>query len=230
MPLLILAAVFLTLTASAAYLLLRSRKEEPQMPADTAPLPPFPPALQSADPEETIPLQSNDVSDVFESVPVSGPIVFPVLPSQPAPAPTGALPILALYAEIGARRGVDPSLLRAICIHESAENPNAENPADPSVGLGQVLCKFDKADPSRVCRNVLNVEGWQGMTWERLKNPATNLDIAAQILAWNLQQYGFPRGVAIYNMWDARHSPVQGPFPNQSYVDSVLKILQRLKG
>lgn len=146
--------------------------------------------------------------------------------NQPAGQPT----IAQLYIVVGQSRGVDPLLLRAICIVESSENPNAENPSDPSVGLGQVLCRFDPADPERRCLNRFNVEGWERATWNALKDPAFNLDIAAQILKWNLDSFGFPRGVAVYNAWESRHAGVAGPFPNQGYVDKVLKVYSQLKG
>lgn len=51
------------------------------------------------------------------------------------------LPLLdALYARHGKEKGVDPTLLKALAITESSEDPRAVNPADPSVGLMQILC------------------------------------------------------------------------------------------
>ena len=153
------------------------------------------------------------------------------LPPAPFPDVAQAIPkgFLALYQEIGARRGVDPDLLRALAIVESSERADAVRwnpPNDISVGLMQVLCIPDE---NGVCKNRLNVEGWP-TTFDALKNPLVNLDIAAQIIAWNLNTFGFPKGIAVYNSWGAKDDPANGPFRNQRYVDKVLKHLRALKG
>jgi soluble lytic murein transglycosylase-like protein len=146
-----------------------------------------------------------------------------------APPTVPATP--ATLDDLFARYGVPPltpRLLKAICIVESNLNPNAVRnnpPRDVSVGLGQVLCI---PDANGYCTNALNVDGWQGMTFEALKDPETNLYIASQILAWNIQQFGFPRGVAVYNSWSARTAPLNGPFPNQDYVNRVLSTMEKL--
>lgn len=135
-----------------------------------------------------------------------------------------------LFVGYAAQNGLDPLLLKAIASVESAMNPNAVRnnpPNDVSVGLMQVLCI---PDSHGVCKNRFDVEGWEGMTFDALKDPATNINIASQILAWNLRQFGFPRGIAVYNAWNARHAPVDGPFPNQGYVDKVLRAYANLKG
>lgn len=119
------------------------------------------------------------------------------------------------------------ALLKAIAYRESSMNPLAVRnnpPHDVSVGLMQVLCLPDE---NGVCKNTFNVNGWQGMTFDALKDPETNLSIATQILAYNVRTYGFPKGLAVYNAWSARHDPTDGPFRNQEYVDKVLTAMER---
>ena len=208
MPLLIL---FVSVVSGAIYFALRAMENQSGNEQETPPMRPTLPDIPLDDPEATIPETS-----------------APEIPPEVAPAPVVAG--ATLYDEIGARYGVDPLLLRAVVITESSENPDAENLRDPSVGLGQVLCKFDPADPQRKCLNRLNVNHWEGATWYRLKDPRYNLTIASQVLAWNLRNYGFPKGIAVYNDWSARDDGAQGPFRNQKYVDKVLSKLAKLKG
>lgn len=114
------------------------------------------------------------------------------------------------------------ALLKAIARKESALNPLAVRnnpPNDVSVGLMQVLCI---PDADGVCTNRFNVDGWPS-TFDALKDPETNLQIAVQILSYNLKQYGFPKGIAVYNSYSARNDSANGPFRNQQYVDDVLR-------
>lgn len=132
-----------------------------------------------------------------------------------------------LYIVYGNRQGLDPKLLRAIAIVESNEDPNAKNPSDPSYGLMQLLCQDDGAGG---CKNKLNVVGWPPAAKEMLFDPDYSLDIASQILSWNIRQYGVNKGIAVYNSWSAHEDPPEGPFSNQGYVDRVLFIWNGLKG
>lgn len=128
----------------------------------------------------------------------------------------------ALFQKYGNQYGVDALLLKAVAMQESRLDPNAERinpPRDVSVGLMQILCL---PDAEGKCANRFNVDGWQGMTFNALKDADTNVRIGAQILAWNLRQFGYPRGIAVYNSWSARNDPLAGPFQNQSYVNAVL--------
>lgn len=131
-----------------------------------------------------------------------------------------------LFEKWGRRYGVDPLLLKAHAIVESDLDAQAVNPFDPSYGLMQVLCT---RGPNGRCANTFNVDGWAGMTAERLKNPDVNIMIAAQIVAYNVRTFGMPRAVAVYNRWAERLSPPGGPFGNQGYVDKVLAEYERLK-
>jgi len=131
-----------------------------------------------------------------------------------------------LYQHYGQAYKLDWLLLKAIAIVESNENPDALNPRDPSTGLMQILCV---PGPGGKCKNKLNVMGWDLATVERLKDPDFNLSIASQILKWNIDNYGFKRGIAVYNRWGSRNDPPNGPFGNQAYVDKVLREYEILK-
>lgn len=124
-----------------------------------------------------------------------------------------------LYRYHAALHGLDWRLLKAIAVTESGENPNAVNPSDPSYGLCQILCTGAEGD--QLCTNRLNVPSWSGATPNRLMDPAFNVQVAAEILAWNIGQFGTDKGIAVYNMWAAYKTPAGSPFPNQEYVDRV---------
>jgi len=132
-----------------------------------------------------------------------------------------------LYEKHGREKGLDPMLLKAIAQVESSENPDAVNPADPSVGLMQVLCVPDGAGS---CSNRLNVNDWPPQSRQQLFDPDFNLHIAAQILKWNIDTYGTLKGIAVYNSWSAHTDPREGPFQNQGYVDKVLSKYRALGG
>lgn len=124
-----------------------------------------------------------------------------------------------LYIRHGNRNNLDPLLLKAVAMVESNENPSAKNPSDPSFGLMQILCTDDGKGG---CANKLNVNDWPPMSRDLLYDPDYNLNIAAQILAWNISMYGFKKGIAVYNSWSARNDPPEGPFVNQAYVNKVM--------
>jgi soluble lytic murein transglycosylase-like protein len=142
-------------------------------------------------------------------------------------AEAGGTALDDLYEEYGASWGLDPKLLKAVAQVESAENPNAKNPTEPSYGLMQIYCVDDGTGS---CANNLNIIGWPPAEREDLFDPNTSLYYAAQILAWNIENYGFKRGIAIYNSWSARKDPKDGPFVNQGYVDKVLGKYRALGG
>jgi soluble lytic murein transglycosylase-like protein len=127
----------------------------------------------------------------------------------------------ALYQKHAAARGVDWRLVKAIAQHESGELADAVNARDhESLGLMQVLCRPDGRGG---CANRLNVEGWADATREKLLDPEFNVYIGVQILASNIDAYGVPKGIAVYNAWDQHTAPAEGPFRNQRYVDDVLR-------
>jgi soluble lytic murein transglycosylase-like protein len=132
-----------------------------------------------------------------------------------------------LYQSHGRQHGLDPMLLKAIAIVESSENPNAKNPADPSIGLMQILCV---PDGNGSCSNKLNIQGWPPADARLLYDPDYSLYLGGQILKWNISTYGFKKGIAVYNSWGARLDPDDGPFRNQNYVDKVLNNYYGLTG
>ena len=154
----------------------------------------------------------------------------PAEPSAPR-APT----LRELYAKHGAAYGVDPLLIEAIAMVESSQRADAVRwnpPHDVSVGVMQVLCAppADALPGSDfVCQNRFNISPWP-VRFSELKNPDLNIALGVQILAWNLRTFGFPRGVAVFNMYSMRHAGIDGPFENRQYVDRVLSIYQGLKG
>lgn len=141
---------------------------------------------------------------------------------------TTTLDLNGLYEKYGVLNGVNPNLLKALAIVESNERPNAKNPRDPSIGIMQIFCEND--GPNSPCKNKLNVLGWDQATPERLFDPDFNISIGSQIIAWNIQTYGFNRGIAVYNSFSARLDAPDGPFVNNEYVNKVLGELAILEG
>lgn len=133
-----------------------------------------------------------------------------------------------IFLKYGEFYDVDPMLLKAVAMQESSLNPAAVNKADnESIGLMQILCK---PNGSGGCSNRFNVEGWETASRDKLLDADFNVSIGSQILAWNISQYGIRKGIAVYNNWSMRNAPAEGPFSNQSYVDSVLRKYAQLKG
>lgn len=130
-----------------------------------------------------------------------------------------------VYKEQGMRFNVDWKLLKALAIVESSERPEVKNPADPSFGLMQILCV---PDGKGGCSNRFNIEGWPPQKEEDLYDPQYNVSLGAQIIKWNIDTFGFVKGIAVYNNWSARNE--QPPFSNQSYVDKVLREYRGLGG
>ena len=152
--------------------------------------------------------------------PRTGPIITAQQPIITAPLPTG---LDALYQKYGRIHGMDWTLIKAIAQVESNENPQAINPGDPSYGLMQVLCVASNRGAQ--CSNRLPaIPGWENASQQRLLDDVEfNVYVGSSILNWNLNNFGFPKGIAVYNNWSARNDPRNGPFRNQSYVDRVLQ-------
>jgi soluble lytic murein transglycosylase-like protein len=117
-----------------------------------------------------------------------------------------------IYRKYGNAYGVDWRLLKAVAIVESNENPNAVGSSD-DIGLMQVISD----------NTLSGVIGWPPESREQLFDPDYNVSIGSQILKWNIDTYGFQKGIAVYNNWSARFDGEYGPFRNETYVDKVLK-------
>lgn len=130
----------------------------------------------------------------------------------------------SIYEGVAAREGVPAYLLRAHAIIESSEDPYAyrdEGNGRASRGLMQILCPAPLP--------ALEGNGWDGDEpvggCGSLFDPVWNVTLGARVLRWNLTNYGFPRGSAIYNRWASRNDPPAGPFGNQVYVDRLRRHL-----
>lgn len=126
-----------------------------------------------------------------------------------------------LYRNHAQAHGLDWKLIKAIAITESNERADAVHAQSQSVGLMQILCR---EDGSGGCANRLNdVAGWPPANRTLLFNASYSVLIGTQILAWNIRAYGLHKGIAAYNQWSARHTKSGKPFPNQDYVEKVLR-------
>lgn len=138
-----------------------------------------------------------------------------------------------IFKKWGDVYGVDPLLLEAHAMAESNLNPTAVRwnpPSDISVGLMQILyIPGDLNDRNSPPKNRLNVDGWRDATFDKLKDPDFNVMIAAQIMRYNINTYGMPRAIAVYNNYSQRMAGRNGPFTNQSYVDKVSRNYAQLQ-
>lgn len=136
------------------------------------------------------------------------------------PKVVDSTPFEGLFKKYGLKYGVDWRLLSGIAFVESSYRPEAVNYADnESIGLMQILCK---PNGSGGCSNKFNITGWEGVKRRDLFSSERNIDLGAQILAWNISNYGVQKGIAVYNAFDQRTAPANGPFKNQTYVNRVL--------
>jgi len=152
------------------------------------------------------------------------------VPAPPVPA------LDALFKKWGEVYRVDWRLLKAHAIRESSLNPNAVNRADnSSYGLAQILCR---PNAQGVCTNKRvdelaregRLQGWPPPRGGvQLLEPDYNVWIQAQLVARNIEDFGMPRAVAVYNMDSQRHAQRNGPFQNQAYVNKVLLYYEELK-
>jgi soluble lytic murein transglycosylase-like protein len=130
-----------------------------------------------------------------------------------------------LFRKHADAHGVDWRLLKALGTVESHLNPRAENPDGLSAGIMQIHCA---PAYTPTCRNRLNVPMWPPASRAQLYEPDYNIAIGAEIIAWNIRHYGLSRGIAAYNQWSARKTPRGELFPNQYYVDKVLRAYRQL--
>jgi hypothetical protein len=111
-------------------------------------------------------------------------------------------PYDTLLAGASITTGVPLALLKAIISQESAWNPNAINPSDPSYGLMQI-----------------NTAAHPDITPAQALDPTVGIPYGAAYLASLIAQYGLPQAISAYN---AGH-PITG---NAAYVSAVLAYQQ----
>lgn len=135
-----------------------------------------------------------------------------------------------LFKKYASKYNLDWRVLSAIAFVESSYLPNAVNYADnESIGLMQVLCKPDgKGGCIDIDERTKWLEGWIGIKRNDLLVAEKNISVGAQILAHEASKYGLLKGIARYNSLSAQTAPPKGPFPNQSYVDKVVKRAREL--
>ncbi len=148
------------------------------------------------------------------------------------PLPTADRGFDHVFRAEAAKNRLDWVLLKAIAWVESRFNPLAENPADPSFGLMQLLCV---PDGQGSCKNRLPaVRIWPPDSRDDLFNVQYNVAVAAQILAANLTNKGgdIEWAIAAYNSFRAFREgrDVNGQFHNQGYVDKVRDAYRRFGG
>lgn len=110
---------------------------------------------------------------------------------------------------------VDRSLVKAVAMTESSLNPNAENPADPSYGLMQVM--------PILAEDFGIVKDWHNPTPAEIamiKDPQTNLRIGAWFLGRLLKKYSLEISIEMYNVGEAGWK--QGR-RNSKYVAKVMR-------
>lgn len=136
-----------------------------------------------------------------------------------------------LFSKYGKIHNVDPLLIKAVALTENINlDPNAINPSDPSYGLMQVLMHAKNMDSTPSRNEFPGIGEYASLTPSKLLDPEINIRIATQILKYNLNNFGYPRGVAMYNSYDQRNSPMTGPFKNQAYINRFLNHYQNLRG
>lgn len=149
--------------------------------------------------------------------------------SKPADAVEALNPTLDDYfRKWGLAYNLDWRLIKAHAVVESGLSADAVNPSDPSYGVMQILCSGAHGDET--CENKFFIDDWSEASPNRLLDADFNIRMGAQIIKKNLQQYGWPRAVAVYNRFAEYKSPMNGPFANQDYVDRVLSVYTQLGG
>jgi len=91
--------------------------------------------------------------------------------------------------------GVDRALIKAHCFVESAFNPRAKNPADPSYGLMQVTpaLAYDFG-------LIVNWKDPSSIEIDLIYNPAFNLDVACWFIARLHKELPFDGAIQAYNV------------------------------
>jgi soluble lytic murein transglycosylase-like protein len=121
-----------------------------------------------------------------------------------------------------AKNGLDWRLVAAHITAESGWNASLVSNKN-AIGLAQVLCT---PDGNGGCANKLPaIAIWPTITQQKLFDPDTNVETACQIMAWNQENYGLWRGIAVYENWSAH----KGVIHDVVYMERVLCSLHKLQ-
>lgn len=139
----------------------------------------------------------------------------------PQPIPGGevlrqGLPFRSLIMEKATERGLDPCLVAGIIEVESSFNPDAQNPADPSLGLMQItpIALLDTQQRGNISASV---------TFQQLRNPEINVEVGTEFLVILRDRHNinFPDEVDAFNV-----GPDLQP-RNPAYVERVKSAMRR---
>jgi soluble lytic murein transglycosylase-like protein len=160
---------------------------------------------------DVVKLQDVDLSAATTIRRIGGGTGTPALPAAAAVAP-GSTPFAALFASVGAQRGVSPALLTAIARAESGFDPGARSSAGAQ-GLMQLMPATAQG---------LGVDPW---------NPEQAVDGAARLLKQHLSRFGSTElALAAYNAGPGAVLQHGGVPPYRETQDYVAKILRDVRG
>lgn len=149
-----------------------------------------------------------------------------------------------IIERVGQRYGVDPFLIAAICMQESAGKIYAQRfepnyqwyyQADASARI--LGCSFETETAGQqtsyglmqIMGAVMREKGFTGWFGEAFA-PEINIDFGTKHLASFLKKYDPPSAIASYNAGSPRYIAGSRVFRNQKYVDAVLGYWAQAKG
>lgn len=137
-----------------------------------------------------------------------------------------------IFEDYGGQYGVSAFLAKAHAIAESSLNPYAYN-KEGSSGLMQILLPIEKNKGALRHFRAGRLPEWEGVNASiggHIFDADYNVMLGMSLMRENIRAYGLPRAIAVYNNDAATRSELNGPFPNQIYVDRVLRYYDQLRG
>lgn len=141
------------------------------------------------------------------------------------------VPFEGLFRKIAKDTGediVDWKLLAAHASVESSYRPKAFN-AEGSSGLMQILLPLSKNRGANRHVQDGNLPEFESIDTAKIFDPEYNITLGCALIRENIREYGMPRAIAVYESDSARGDPQFGPFVNQSYVNKVQSVFDKLK-
>lgn len=153
------------------------------------------------------------------------------------PKGSGVVPYESIFRDAASKEGIDWHLLAAHAYVESSYKPLArkvEHHLDgtylgESAGLMQILRPLEVNKGALRAYNSGNLPNWEGIDDQNLFDPEVSIRRGAELIRYNIEVFGMPRAIAVYNSFAATRSHTEGPFPNQDYVDKVLRQFNHLQ-